>query len=171
MELPTSASVTEMRAGLVIQANVTEVESAFGQLGLSPTSMLDADMFEHAVNFVIPPRGSVLRVNVVKYSTDWYDLWLEGYCAAESCSYVYMVRVFFWETSVLAISLRSLDQNPFATVWARKGGSWALTGASGKLRTGAASERYARLAIKSVPRYSDIWLFATTLRTRSLSSP
>ena len=95
MELPTSASVTEMRAGLVIQANVTEVESAFGQLGLSPTSMLDADMFEHAVNFVIPPRGSVLRVNVVKYSTDWYDLWLEGYCAAESCSYVYMVRVFF----------------------------------------------------------------------------
>ena len=95
MELPTSASVTEMLAGLGIQANVTEVESAFGQLGLSPTSMLDADMFALAVNFVIPPRGSVLRVNVVKYSTDWYDLWLERYCAAESCSYVYMVRVFF----------------------------------------------------------------------------
>ena len=50
MELPTSASVTEMLAGLGIQANVTEVESAFDQLGLLPTSILDADMFAYVAN-------------------------------------------------------------------------------------------------------------------------
>ena len=50
MELPTFASFTEMLAGLGIQANVTEVESAFDQLGLLPTSILDADMFAHVAN-------------------------------------------------------------------------------------------------------------------------
>ena len=52
MELPTSASVTEMLAGLGIQADVTEVESAFDQLALSPTSMLDAEMFARVASSV-----------------------------------------------------------------------------------------------------------------------